>query len=175
MEFADIFLVGVLVFGAVKGFMKGFVVEIFSLAAFFVGLFIAIEFTIPLTMEYFGDHAWFPVISIAVFLAIFLVITLLISITAKLIKKALHLTFFGVFDSIFGAILGVIKWALVISVVLWVFKAVGISLPKEYVDDSLVFPLIAAIGPTAFEWAGAILPFFGDIFDSLEKIEKKAV
>jgi membrane protein required for colicin V production len=174
MATVDIILIVLLGLGAVKGYMKGFVVEVFSLLAFFIGLFIAIEFTTPVALKYFGDHQWFHVISIGLFFGLFLAITIIINIVAKIIKKGLDLTFFGTFDNFFGAILGIFKWALIISVVFWMFRAVGISLPKEYVADSSVFPVIAAIGPLTFEYVSMLMPFFKDIFDSMEQFERKA-
>lgn len=173
METIDIILMVLLGLGAVKGYIKGFIVEIFSLVAFFMGLFIAIEFTTPIAIKYFGDHTWFHVISIALFLAIFLIIIIVINLLAKAIKKGLDLTFFGTFDNVFGAILGVVKWALILSVVLWLFRAVGLTLPKKYVENSFIFPIVAAVGPTVFEWVGEILPFFKDIFDSMDRFERK--
>ena len=174
MAIVDIIFLVLLGLGAVKGYIKGFVVEVFSLLAFFIGLFVAIEFTTPVALIYFGDYEWFHVISIGLFLAIFLVMTIVINLVAKMIKKALDLTFFGTFDNVLGGILGLFKWALIISVVLWMFRAVGISLPKEYVEESFIFPWIAAIGPVTFEWVSALIPFFKDIFDSMERFERKA-
>lgn len=173
METIDIILIILLVLGAVKGYMKGLVVEVFSLIAFFLGLFVAIEFTTPLAVEFFGDNPWFHLISIAVFLAVFLVIIIVINLLAKLIKKVLNMTFFGLFDSVLGAILGVLKWSLILSVVLWLFRSVGLTLPKEYVDDSFLFPIVAVVGPTVFDWAGQLVPFFKDIFDSMDAFERK--
>ncbi|MFZ9046657.1 MAG: CvpA family protein [Cyclobacteriaceae bacterium] len=173
METIDIILLVLLAIGAIKGYMKGLVVEVFSLVAFFIGLFFAVEFTTPVALEFFEDNPWFNVISIAVFLAIFLVIIIVINLVAKVIKKVLNMTFFGLFDSVLGAILGVVKWSLILSVVLWLFSSVGVTLPSSYVDDSFLFPLIAVVGPTLFEWAGELLPFFKDIFDSMDKFDRK--
>jgi membrane protein required for colicin V production len=174
METIDIVLLVLLGLGAFKGYSKGLIVEIFSLLAFFLGLFVAIEFTIPIALKYFGDYNWFHLISIGLFLAIFLVITIIINLLAKAVKKVLDMTFFGTFDNVFGAVLGVLKWSLIISVVLWMFQAVGISLPKQYVDDSFMFPYIAAVGPLTFEYVSLVIPYFRDIFDSIEQFEKKA-
>ena len=102
MEIIDIILIVLLGLGAVKGYLKGFVVETFSLLAFFIGLFVAIEFTTPVAIKYFGDHKWFHVISVALFLGLFVAITLIINIVAKIVKKALDLTFFGTFDKTFS-------------------------------------------------------------------------
>jgi membrane protein required for colicin V production len=173
METIDIILLILLALGAVKGYSKGLIVEVFSLVAFFLGLFIAIEFTTPLSLRFFGENPMFHVISIAVFLVIFLIIILIINLIAKAIKQVLNMTFFGLFDSILGGVLGIVKWALILSVVLWLFKSVGLTLPRSYVDDSFLFPIVAAVGPTLFDWASQVLPFFRDIFDSMDKFERK--
>jgi membrane protein required for colicin V production len=173
METVDIILIILLSLGAIKGYIKGFIVEVFSLVAFVLGLFIAVEFTTPIALRFFGDYQWFHIISIALFLAIFVIITIIINFIAKALKKAIDLTFFGTFDNVFGALLGVLKWALILSVVLWLFRAVGLTIPKEYVDSSFLFPIVTAVGPTTFEWVSQILPFFRDIFDSMDRFERK--
>lgn len=173
MNVIDIIIIGVLGLAAVKGYLKGFIIEFFSFIAFFVGLFIAIEFTSPIAVEYFGDSDYFGLLSVAVFIGLFLVLTLAINILAKITKKAVDLTFFGLLDNALGAIMGALKWALIASVILWIFDSVGLEISSPMIDRSSLFPYLVVIGPMTFEAISGFIPFFQDIFDSMDKFKEQ--
>lgn len=153
--------------------MRGLIIEIFSFIAFFVGLFLAIELTIPVASKFFGSSEYFQVVTIVVFVALFVVAVLLINLAAKFIKKVLDLTFLGFFDNLLGAIAGVLKWAFIASVFFWVFDSIGFRLSKDFADSSLIFPYIESLGPRTFEIIGNAVPFIQDMIDSLKNIGEK--
>lgn len=175
MNFLDIFFIVVFILGAIKGFVRGFIVELFAFLAFFVGLFVAIELTIPVAHRFFSSSGYFQAFTIIVFVGLFVVAVILINLLAKIIKKALDLTFMGFFDNILGAIAGVFKWAFILSVFFWVFDSIGLRLPLDQADDSLLYPLVQAIGPGTYKWLSGILPFVNDMMDSLKNIGEKDV
>ncbi len=150
--------------------MKGLIVEVFSFLAFFVGLFAAIELTIPIATKFFNTSEYFQLLTVAVFIALFLVAVLIINLGAKTIKKVVDLTFLGFLDNILGSLAGVFKWAFIVSVFFWVFDSIGVHLPAEQSEGSMVFPIIEALGPKTFAILGEILPFLHDMMDSLKEI-----
>lgn len=158
--------------GAIKGYTNGFIVELFTFVAFFIGLFLALELTIPVASSFFGDSNYFEVISVVVFIMLFILLTIGIRAAAKALKKAVDLTIFGTLDNLIGAIAGLLKYAFIVSIVFWVFESVGFDLVDRYVDNTLLFPYIVGIGPTVFEWLGYILPFIQDLIDSMEELPK---
>lgn len=173
MNLVDIILIAFFGLAGVKGYMKGFVIEFFSFIAFFLGLFVAIEFTSPIALKYFGESDYFGLIAVGVFIAIFLALTLGINLLAKITKKALDLTFFGMLDNALGAIMGVLKWALILSVILWIFDSVGLKITSEKIDNSKIYPYVVLVGPLTFEAISGVIPFFQDIFDSMDKFKEK--
>jgi membrane protein required for colicin V production len=173
MNYFDLFLGLFILVAAIKGYMKGFVVEIFSLVAFFLGLFIAIEFTAPVALRFFGDSTYFELVAIGIFAAIFVGLIILINLVAKSIKKVLDLTPFGMFDNFLGSILSVAKLGLILSVLIWMFDSIGIELPSNQVKNSIILPYIIPIGPTAFELIGSIIPYFKNIFDTIDEFDQK--
>ncbi|REE01677.1 CvpA family protein [Marinoscillum furvescens] len=173
MNYIDIFLIVVLVLGAIKGYLKGLVVEIFSFLAFFVGLFLAIELTIPVAERFFSGNDYFQLFTVGVFVALFLVAVLIVNLLAKLLKKALDLTFLGFFDNVLGALAGIFKWAFIVSVFFWVFDSIGVRFPDKQTDGSLIYPYVKELGPKAFEWLSKVLPFIEDMMDSLKNIGDK--
>ena len=173
MNYVDIFFIAVIAIGAVKGYMKGLVVEIFSFLAFFIGIFVAIKLTIPVANRFFDSDDYFQLITVAVFIGLFIAVILIINLIAKALKKVLDLTFLGLFDNVLGALAGVFKWAFIISVFFWVFDSIGLRLPDEQSDGSLIYPIVERLGPTVFAWVSNMLPFIQDMIDSLKNISDK--
>lgn len=173
MNYLDIFFIAVIAIGAVKGYMKGLVVEIFSFLAFFIGIFVAIKLTIPVANRFFDSDDYFQLITVAVFIGLFIAVILIINLIAKALKKVLDLTFLGLFDNVLGALAGVFKWTFIISVFFWVFDSIGLRLPDEQSDGSLIYPIVERLGPTVFAWVSNMLPFIQDMIDSLKNISDK--
>ena len=170
MGIIDIILLVLLGFGAVKGFRQGFIVEIFSFFAFFIGLFVALEFTIPVSLYLFGSSSFFDIGAIVVFIGLFVLLSFLIKLGARAIKNIVDFTFFGTLDNTFGAIAGVLKSAFILSIILWVFDSVGFDLVDRYSHGTVIFPYIVGIGPTVFGWLSGLLPFIKDLIDTMEDL-----
>jgi membrane protein required for colicin V production len=170
VSYFDIFLGVIFLLGAVKGYIKGLVVEIFSFLAFFVGLFVSIELTIPISKIIFEGTAYSQVLTVGVFIALFIVVIVIINLAAKILKKALDLTFIGFFDNILGSIAAIFKWAFMVSMVIWVMDSVGFSLPQTWIQGSIFYAHVQGIGPVVFNWLAEMLPFIKDMIDSLENI-----
>lgn len=173
MSTADIILLACLVFGAVKGYANGFIVEFFSFVAFFVGLFVALELTIPVSIALFGATTYFQLMAVVVFISLFIVLSLAIKGGAKLLKNAIDMTLFGSVDNLAGAVAGMLKIAFVLSVVFWVFESVGFDFQERYAKEAVIFPYIVHIGPMIFDWLSLVIPFVRDLMDSMEDLPKK--
>ena len=169
MNKVDIILLIFLGFGAVKGYLNGFIVELFSLIAFFLGLLIALELTIPVSTRLFGDTSYFEVVSVIVFIGLFFLLSISIKMAAKALKKVVDFTFFGTVDNIIGAMAGAFKWAFIVSMLFWVFDSVGFNFVKEFKDESVIFPYIVGIGPKVFGWLSEVIPVIQDLMDSMDK------
>ena len=103
MNYLDLFLIFVLLFSAYKGYQKGLLIAIFSLLAFFLGLFMAIKFTVPISVSFFSESVYFEWITIAIFIAIFSILIFGIHLLSKALKMILDFTPFGILDNILGA------------------------------------------------------------------------
>lgn len=170
MGFIDIILAILLVLGAIKGFQNGLIIEVFSFLAFFIGLLIALEFTIPVSIYLFGSSSFFDFGAIIVFIALFALLSFLIKIGAKSIKNVVDFTFLGSVDNILGAIAGLFKSAFILSVVFWVLDSVGINVVHRFADDTAIFPYIVGIGPTVFEWLSTLIPLIRDLIDMMDNL-----
>ena len=170
MSTFDIIIIVFLILGAFKGYKQGLIVEVFSFIAFFLGLFLALEFTIPISMNLFESTSFFDVGAIIVFIALFILLSILIKAAAKAIKKMVDFTFLGTLDNILGSVAGLFKSAFIISVILWVFSSVGFDIVNRYVDDTMVLQYIVPLGPVVFEWASSVIPYVKDLIDTMENL-----
>ncbi len=173
MAWLDIIFLIIFGIGAIKGYSKGFIIEIFSFIAFFAGLFLAIELTLPLANIYFDGSDHFYVLTILVFVGVFIGVIFGVNLLARIIKKALDLTFLGFFDNLLGMVASVVKWAFIISVFFWVLDSIGFRLSESQMGDSIIYPWIKDIGPMIFNWVANILPFIRDMMDSMDDIGEK--
>ena len=84
----DILFLVILIWGIYKGYSRGFVLSIFSLAALFIGIFAALKFS-HIAAVYLQD--WFSISSkylpLISFLAVFILIIILIRLLGKLVEK----------------------------------------------------------------------------------------
>ena len=173
MNTLDIVILVILGFGAIKGYRRGFIVEFLSFLAFFLGLFLALELTIPTTKWLFGSSSYYQLASILTFIGLFILLSLAIKAGAKVFKGVVDTTIFGGLDDIIGALAGIIKWIFVLSIVIWVFDSVGFNIKDRYASDAVIFPYIVDIGPEVFRWLSKIMPFIQDLIDSLENASNK--
>jgi membrane protein required for colicin V production len=166
----DIILLIPLAFGAVMGFRKGLLLEIIGILAFIlaiIGGFKLMEVGITyLQTKIDGMDRWLPFIS---FLIIFIAIILLTTMLGKGLKKMLDLTLLGGFDNFAGAIIGIVKWAIGLSIVLWLLTNFGIELPGQD-EDLVLYPYLATLGPNLIEALNFILPFAQDMLASIKQM-----
>ncbi len=159
-----------LIFGAISGFKKGLLLEVIGILAFIlaiIGGFKLMEFGMTKLDDYLdGFDNLLPFIS---FLIIFLAIILLVNLLGKAVKKMVDMTLLGGVDNIAGAVIGIAKWAIGLSIVLWLLNNYGIELPGQ--DQELVlYPFLTELAPNVIEAAAFVLPFAQDMFDSIKEL-----
>ncbi|MEO5570893.1 MAG: CvpA family protein [Bacteroidia bacterium] len=124
MNVLDIIIAIPLLWGAYKGFKRGFIFEMFMLIGLILGLYIAFKFSGLINdlvaKMVAANSAAIPYIS---FIIVFAAILLILILFAKLLEGILKAVSLNVLNQVAGAVLGIIKFALVVSVILWSFKA----------------------------------------------------
>lgn len=170
MKTLDIILLVPLIFGAVMGFRKGLLLEIVGILAFVLGIiggFKLMELGMTYLNDYFEDFDHLlPFIS---FLVIFLAILLLVNLVGKAVKKVLDMTLLGGVDKFAGAIVGLAKWAIGLSLILWLTQNFGVVLPGQ--DEELVlYPYLAELGPNLIKSMSVVLPFAEEMLESIKEL-----
>jgi membrane protein required for colicin V production len=151
MNYIDIVLCIPLVWGLYKGFTKGLIIEAASMMAFGLGVWGGIHFSdylaIKLREVFNWQSSYLPIVSFAV---TFLVIIIVVYFIAKLIQSLVEGMALGVFNKIGGAIFGVLKYALIMSVIIFMIDAVEKSYPVvsfKTKEESLLYKPIGKVAP----------------------------
>ena len=116
MNYLDYTICVPLLWGAYKGFSKGFLFEIALLIALVLGVYGALKCS-SMASGYLQHHfhlsaALLPFVS---FLAVFAAIVVTILLIAKLLELLIKPTPLGIINRIAGALLGIVKWAFIMS------------------------------------------------------------
>ncbi|MFY0593192.1 CvpA family protein [Roseivirga sp.] len=170
MKTLDVILLVPLIFGGVMGYRKGLLLELFGILAFvlaIIGGFKLMELGMTYLEGYLEgvDHL-LPFIS---FIVIFIGIILLVNMLGKLVKKMVDMTLLGGVDKFAGAIVGIVKWAIGVSIILWLTLNFGVELPGQ--DEELVlYPFLADLGPNIISALDVVLPFAEEMLESIKEL-----
>jgi len=152
------------------GFRKGLLLEIVGILAFVLGIiggFKLMELGMTYLEGYMEDFDHLlPFVS---FLIIFLAILLLVNLLGKAVKKVLDMTLLGGVDKFAGAIVGVAKWAIGLSLILWLTHHFGIQLPGQD-EDLVLYPYLTDLGPNLIQSLSVVLPFAEEMIDSIKEL-----
>ena len=154
MNTFDIIITILLLFGFVRGLMKGLFVEVASLAALVAGVYGAIHFS-----HFIGDWLKNSVdwdekyISLAAFAGTFIIILLVISLAGKLLTKIADFASLGILNKLLGGVFGALKIGLILSVVFIFFGKMNDTIPflkQETLDKSILYKPVKKIAPIVF-------------------------
>ena len=152
----DIILAIALGFGIVKGFFKGFIIEVASLGALFLGLLGAVKFS-----DFFADllNEFFNWSRLAVqtasYLIIFIIIVYGLSVLAKTLTKIISKASLGLLNKFLGAFFGAFKWAIFMSVALFFLEKLNTwvtIINTEMIESSILYEPITELGEFLFSW-----------------------
>ncbi|MDE3211978.1 MAG: CvpA family protein [Bacteroidota bacterium] len=165
----DILFVVVVIIAIFKGLRKGFVIGLFSLLSFLIGIAAAIKLSAFVSHQLSGtihkSEKWLPLIS---FLLVFIVVILAVGFGARLIKKIIDLAMLGWLDRLAGAVLYLAIYILIFSVLLFYCEKLALIRP-ETIAASHSYNFVQPFGPKVINSLGKIIPFFKDMFADLEK------
>ena len=159
MKVLDSILFTLLVWGAYKGFRRGFVVEVFSFASLGIATASSIRLKKQLTelcIKWYGGIGILDHYALSTFLAIIIVIA--ITLIGRFLSYLISLSLLGDLDKALGVLLGIAKWALFSSTFFWLASLLHIEIPETYTADTVLFPIIKPIAPQLVKWVLAQLP-----------------
>lgn len=163
MAIVDIVLGVILLFGLVRGLMKGLFVEVASLAALILGIYGAIHFS-SFAAEFLENRVEWDeqYLNIAAFAITFLIIVMVISLAGKALTKIADFAALGVLNKMLGAIFGVLKIGLILSVIIVVLDGMNKTIPfveDDDINESVLFEHVKDFAPRFFPGIISEIPF----------------
>lgn len=139
MSSLDIIILVLIGYGAVRGYMKGVIMELVNILAIIVGLFATIHFShfvgSYLSTHFSWDNSYIkPVAFVITFIAFLLVIQLI----ARLIDQTLKKIGLGIFIRIAGILVGMIKIILIIGSLLFVLQYLNTRTNNQLFDGKFL-------------------------------------
>lgn len=167
MDFIDIIIAALLVFGLIRGLRNGLFVELASLVSFFIGIYIAVKFSYVVG-AFIGESKSAKVTAFVITLVL---VVIAIHLLAKVFSGIASFVFLGWLNKLGGAVFATLKTALLLGIVLSLFQKVNLNntiVSKETQEKSLFFnPFLKT--------SEIMLPVLKDWFvDLREKVQPKS-
>ncbi len=171
MNFLDLIILIPMAFGAFKGFQKGLLMELVTLAAFILATVLAfklMEQAMVVLSPYIGKNE--NILPLLSFVVVFVLVMILVLFVGKAAKAMIDIVLLGSFDNLAGAIVGALKWAFGFSTLLWLMQSASLSFPEKTVNESMVFPYFVAYGPMLIEWVSMLIPYAKELVASIKNL-----
>lgn len=154
MSIIDIVLGALLLFGLIRGAVKGLFVEIASLCALVLGVFGAIHFSYFVADLLESKVDWNEkTMNIVAFATTFVIIVLAISLAGKALTKLADFAALGMLNKLLGGVFGALKIGLILSVLLIVFNKLNKTLPfmeEDELEESILYKPVKSLAPMIF-------------------------
>lgn len=151
MSVLDIVLGALILFGLVRGFMKGLFIEVASLVALIAGVYGAIHFSNFASDFLVSKVDWNEkMINIVAFAITFVIIVLAIALAGKALTKLANFAALGIINKLLGGVFGALKISLILSVILIVFDKMNSAIPfasNEDLEASALYKPVKSLVP----------------------------
>ena len=154
MNVFDVVITVFLLFGFIRGLMKGLFIEVASLVALIGGVWGSIHFS-----YFIGDFlkesvSWSEKkIALAAFAITFILIIIVVSLLGRFLTKLADLAALGMVNKILGGLSGLLKIGLVLIVIFIFFDRMNSTISfidKKTLDESILYSPVKNIAPTIF-------------------------
>lgn len=154
MSVIDIVLGALLLFGLIRGMIKGLFVEVASLLALVLGVYGAIHFS-NFASEFLESKVdWGEqTINITAFAITFVIIVLAISLAGKALTKLANFAALGLLNKLLGGVFGLLKIGLILSILLIVFNRLNKTIPfmtEADIEQSVLYKPVKSLAPILF-------------------------
>ncbi len=150
MNIIDLILSILLLFGFVRGFFKGFILELSGLLALIAGIYGAIHFSDTIAAMLAGFITWEEqYLSLLAFAVTFILIVVIISLIARIITKVAHIIALGLVNRLLGAVFGLLKMAFLASIFFYFLNQTQTAvISQETTETSILYPPVERLAPT---------------------------
>lgn len=150
MNYVDIIIGVLLIWGLIQGLRKGLLMEVASLIALVAGIFGAIHFSHFVIQELQVYLSWDQqFIEWTGYALTFILIVVVLILVGKLLTKLVKFVALNLFNRLLGGVFGLAKVAFLCSVLLMFINSfdTGITKETQAFDDSYLYNFIEPVGP----------------------------
>lgn len=145
MNWLDVLIILPLLFGIVRGVMRGFVSEIIAIVVVIFGVLSARLWAPSFSAWLIGQFAWPKgVCDVVAYTLLFLAVAIILSICARLLNKLLKAIHLGWINRIFGGLCGFVKYAIIVLIVVFAMDKTNDTFhwldESPIVKSSVVYP-----------------------------------
>lgn len=172
IQILDLILALILVWGAYKGYQRGFVMELFSIATLIITLtLIFIIFTKGLKgLESLIGFTFPPGASFLTFLLLYLVLIFIVNKCGRYFQKQIRYSILGDFDKLAGAVVSLLKYALFLSILLNLFAFIGIKPSPKAIQETFLYSNLLALQDMAIDFVAKIIPSLESTYADLKSL-----
>lgn len=166
MNFLDIIILVILGLAAISGFRKGLVMELTSLIALVLGVFVSMYFSefmvdfLRTVFEIYDSN-----LHILAFIVTFALVVIIVNVIGKIVEKFVDILLLGIFNKIGGAFFAVLKGLFLLSLLIMVLNYFQFSqnwIKKEAKEKSKFYSSVESI-----------VPFLYNHFDFFKELNRK--
>lgn len=172
MNTIDLIFAILFLWAAYRGYSKGFIVQLATLAALLLGIIGAVMFsdlTSKLIIKKFDvSGQYLPIISFAV---TFIVIVIVVHLLSKMLNKLVDAVALGLVNRLLGVVFSALKIGFIVSVLLVIINKVDHKynfIPDDTKEKSLLYKPLSNFAPMIFPYLN-----FNTIREKLEKEQEK--
>jgi membrane protein required for colicin V production len=163
----DFTFAALIILAIIKGYQKGFIIAIFSIIAFIIGLAAALRLSAAVA-NYLKDSIsvsarWLPFIAFAL---VFFIVIILVRLGAKLIEKTFQAVMLGWLNRIGGILLYAALYTIILSIFIFYAEKLQLLQPAA-IESSQTYHFIQPWGPKVMDNFGRLIPVFKDMFGQL--------
>jgi len=156
MNTIDLVFTVLLLWAAYRGYTKGFIVQLATLAALLLGILGAVmfsDFTSSVIIKKFDvSGQYLPIISFAV---TFIAIVIAVHLLAKMLNKLMDAIALGILNRLLGVTFSVLKIAFIVSIILVLINKVDDKhqfIPESTKEESLMYKPLSNFAPMIFPY-----------------------
>lgn len=153
MNIIDIVLIIPIAWLAYRGFKKGLIIELASLAALILGIYAALYFS-GIVADFLTNNLNIQTdyLSIISFIITFIGVVILVHFLGKLLEKIINMVALGFINKLFGAVFGILKAAILLSIIILILNHFNSKLiSEEKKESSFLYNPISDIAPLLWD------------------------
>ena len=156
MNTIDLVFAILLLWAAYRGYTKGFIVQLATLAALLLGILGAVmfsDFTSELIIKKFEvSGQYLPILSFAI---TFIVIVIAVHLLAKMLNKLIDAIALGIVNRLLGVLFSILKIAFIVSIILVLVNKIDNKykfIPDDTKENSLLYKPLSNFAPMIFPY-----------------------